>query len=192
MRIIGGRAGGRRLSVPPSGTRPTTDRVREALFSSLDAQVRSGFGDWGAIRVLDLFAGSGAVGLEAVSRGAVHATLVERDRRCLDVLRSNVAAIDPHATVVAADAFTWAPTGGPYGVVYLDPPYAVPDEDVRDLLDRLHLSGALEDQALVVVERARTASSPWPDQRFAAVHERDYGDTRLWYGRAPATWDEEE
>lgn len=192
MRIIGGKAGGRRLAVPPAGTRPTTDRVREALFSSLDAEVRRRFGGWDDVRVLDLFAGSGAVGLESMSRGAVHATLVERDRRCLEVLRSNVAAIDPRATVVAADALTWAPSGGPYAFVYADPPYAMADDDVRALLHRLCLRGTLVDDALVVVERSRSASSPWPTECFTALRDRDYGDTRLWYGQVTTSVDEEE
>ncbi|MGA0091699.1 MAG: RsmD family RNA methyltransferase, partial [Candidatus Nanopelagicales bacterium] len=100
MRIIAGNAGGRRLDAPPPGTRPTTDRVREALFSSLDSAIRLEHGGWDGVRVLDLFAGSGAVGLEAMSRGAGSATLVERDRRCAEVLRRNVAAVAPSAHVV--------------------------------------------------------------------------------------------
>jgi 16S rRNA (guanine966-N2)-methyltransferase len=187
MRIIAGTAGGRRLAVPPEGTRPTTDRVREALFSSLDTHVRIDHGDWNRVRVLDLFAGSGAVGLEALSRGAAGATLVERDRRCLEVLRANVATVDPRARVVAADAFAWVPDGGPFDLAYIDPPYAVSDDDVRRLLEQLSSRGAFADDALIVVERSQRSSSPWPGQSVEPLRERAYGDTRLWYGRASLT-----
>lgn len=183
MRIIAGAAGGRRLSAPPEGTRPTTDRVREALFSSLNTYLRDTRLDWSEIHVLDLFAGSGAVGLEALSRGAASATLIERGRRCLQVLRANVQAVDPRAVVVPVDAFAWAPDGHRFGLVYLDPPYEVSDRDVQGLLARLHDQGAFDDDALIVVERSRRSASPWPPTGFEAVRERDYGDTRLWYGR---------
>lgn len=188
MRIIAGRSGGRRLFAPPAGTRPTTDRVREALFSSLDPHVLEQHGGWDGVLVLDLFAGSGAVGLEAMSRGAAGATLVERDRRCLDVLKRNVASVDERARVVAADATTWRPEGGPYDLVYVDPPYALPDDEVRAILADLAAHGALSDGALVVVERSTRSSAPWPASPPAAgweqLRRRVYGDTALWYGRA--------
>lgn len=191
MRIIAGRAGGRRLAGPPEGTRPTTDRVREALFSSLDSHVRQRLGDWGTVRVLDLFAGSGAVGLEAMSRGASYATLVEKDRRCLAVLRSNVARVDPRAHVVAADVLAWAPDGQAFDIAYADPPYALSDDDVRALLARLRREGAFAEGALIIVERSQRSPSPWPDSGFEALRDRDYGDTRLWYGQVSALVDEE-
>ena len=184
MRIIAGQAGGRRLAAPPVGTRPTTDRVREALFSSLDTHVRETYGGWSEIRFLDLFAGSGAVGLEAMSRGAAEATLVERDRRCLEVLRRNVATVDARARVVAADATRWHPEGGPYDVVYVDPPYALADDDVRGVLAALVSHGALAEGALAVVERSARAQAPWPHSGWDELRKRDYGDTALWYGRA--------
>lgn len=187
MRIIAGSAGGRRLAAPPDGTRPTTDRVREALFSSLDALVRGEFGGWREMRVLDLFAGSGAVALEAMSRGSECATLVERDRRCLAVLRANVAAVAPRGRVISADALTWVPTGGPFDLVYIDPPYSMADDDVRGLLARLFAQGALASDAIVVVERSHRSESPWPAAGFVDLRERDYGDTRLWYGRVSPT-----
>ena len=184
MRIIAGHAGGRRLAAPPDGTRPTTDRVREALFSSLDAHVREHLGGWGNVTVLDLFAGSGAIGLEAMSRGARGATLVERDRRCLAVLRRNVAEVDPRARIVSADVASWRPDGGPYDVVYVDPPYAVPDDDVRALLASLAKGGSLAEEALVIVERSFRSPEPWPASGWVPLRKRDYGDTALWYGRA--------
>jgi 16S rRNA (guanine966-N2)-methyltransferase len=183
MRIIAGDAGGRRLAAPPAGTRPTTDRVREALFSSLDSHVLEAHGGWSEVRFLDLFAGSGAVGLEAMSRGAASAWLVERDRRCLAVLRANVAAVDPAARVEGADAFAWAPVDAPFDVAYVDPPYAVPDDDVRRLLERMLRLEAFAKGALVVVERSQRSEAPWPASGFEHVREKDYGDTRLWYGR---------
>lgn len=187
MRIIAGSAGGRRILAPPQGTRPTTDRVREALFSSLDSHVSSHPGGWGGVRMLDLFAGSGAVGLEAMSRGAASVTLVEHDRRVLEVLRRNVAVVDPRANVVAADAFAWRPTGDPYDIVFVDPPYSVPDEKVRDLLAGLIAQGILTEGALIVVERSQRSGAPWPADHGDADHvdsvrKREYGDTVLWYG----------
>src|SRR6476469_10915414 len=122
-RIIAGRAGGRRIAVPPAGTRPTSDRVREALFSALTADP----GLDGAA-VLDLCAGSGALGLEALSRGAAHALFVESDRRAAAVLRRNVAGLGLPGCVVRAApaaAVLAAPADRSYDVVLVDPPYAV-------------------------------------------------------------------
>jgi len=191
MRIIAGRAGGRRLAVPPEGTRPTTDRVREALFSSLDTYVREMAGDWSGVRMLDLFAGSGAVGLEALSRGAASATLVERDRRCLEVLGRNVAAVDPRAQVVGADALTWTAVGGPFDLVFVDPPYAHTDDEVRRVLSALIAQHALAVGALVVVERSHRSQEPWPPAGVEHLRKRDYGDTALWYGQVSAIAEEE-
>jgi 16S rRNA (guanine966-N2)-methyltransferase len=182
VRIIGGSAGGRRLAAPPASTRPTTDRVREALFSSLEARID----DWSGVRVLDLFAGSGAIGLEALSRGASDATLVERDRRCLEILRRNAQSIAPGARVIAHDALTWTPDRA-FDFVYLDPPYAMPDDDVRALLDSLGRAGALASDALVVVERSTRSESPWPSSGWDGERRRDYGETSLWYGRHTGT-----
>lgn len=179
MRIIAGRAGGRRLSAAPDGTRPTTDRVREALFSALGSMV----GDWSSVRVLDLFAGSGAVGLEALSRGARSATLVESDRRCLEILRRNAAAVDPAAVVVAADVLRWVADGGPYDLVYVDPPYAMTQADVQSVLGGLGADGVLAPGALVVVERSRRSPEPWPATGWEGLRRKDYGETTLWYGR---------
>ena len=113
-RIIAGSAGGRRLAVPPAGTRPTSDRVREALFSALDSEWRTRGIGWPEVRVLDLYAGSGALGLEALSRGASQAVLVERSRAAAGILRTNVATVDlPGAVVLARDVAQLATTPPP-------------------------------------------------------------------------------
>jgi 16S rRNA (guanine966-N2)-methyltransferase len=193
-RIISGAFGGRRLDVPAGvGTRPTSDRVREALFGRLDHQdVLSG------ARVLDLYAGSGALGLEAVSRGAAAATFVEQDRPTAEVLRRNVAALVPAGE--AGQAGTPAPvvdvvvepvqrallrgTDQPYDVVLADPPYPLAEDDLADVLALLPQHGWLSVDALVVVERSARSPEPrWP-ARLARVDERRYGETRLWWARA--------
>jgi 16S rRNA (guanine966-N2)-methyltransferase len=189
-RVIAGAAGGRRLTVPPGrGTRPTSDRAREALFSTLTS-LRGPVGLAGA-RFLDLYAGSGAVGLEALSRGAAHVLLVERDRRALDALRTNAAAVDlPGARVLADDVVHVAAGAGPdepYDVVFLDPPYEVPAHGVADVLGRLAAGGWLAPGSLVVVERSsRDPAWTWPDG-VEAVQDRRYGEAALWYGRAAGT-----
>jgi 16S rRNA (guanine966-N2)-methyltransferase len=175
-RIIAGAAGGRRIAVPPAGTRPTSDRVREALFSALVADP----GLDGAA-VLDLCAGSGALGLEALSRGAAHALFVEADRRAAGVLRRNVAALAlPGAEVraAAAAAVLGAPADRAYDVVLVDPPYATPDVEVAGWLAAAHTHGWLAAEAVVVVERGRGGAFPWPPP-LEAVRERRYGDTVL-------------
>ena len=180
-RIVAGVAGGRRLVVPPSGTRPTSDRVREALFSALDSDP----GLDGAA-VLDLCAGSGALGLEALSRGAVHALFVESDRRAAAVLRRNVADLGlPGAVVRAATAAAVLakPADRRYDVVLVDPPYDVPAAEVAGWLAEAEARERLAPDAVVVVERAaREGGFPWPAP-LRAVRERRYGDTVLHVAR---------
>jgi 16S rRNA (guanine966-N2)-methyltransferase len=180
-RIIAGTAGGRRLAVPPRGTRPTSDRVREALFSALEHDP----GLDGAA-VLDLCAGSGALGLEALSRGAGHALLVESDRRAAAVLRRNVADLGLDGAEVRA-APAAAVLGGPaprrFDVVLVDPPYEVPDAEVAGWLAAAAAHGWLAADATVVVERRAGPAFGWPAP-LAARRERRYGDTVLHIGRA--------
>lgn len=170
-RLIGGTAGGRRIAVPPTGTRPTSDRVREALFSLLEAR--------GAIddaQVLDLFAGSGALGLEALSRGASTAVLVERDPRACGVITSNASVAGVRGAVVrrsAVTAFLRRPAG-PVDLVFVDPPYADPVDDVLALLVPWLAPGAL-----VVVERdVRSPAPVWP-AGVEPEEPRRYGETAL-------------
>lgn len=179
-RIVAGRAGGRRLLVPPAGTRPTSDRVREALFSAL---VHDPGLDGAA--VLDLCAGSGALGLEALSRGAAHALFVESDRRAAAVLRRNIAALGlPGAAVRASPAASvLAETADrAFDVMLVDPPYDVPDAEVAGWLAAAAGNGWLAADATVVVERsARSGAFHWP-QPLSGVRERRYGETALHTG----------
>ncbi|HEX5596212.1 MAG TPA: 16S rRNA (guanine(966)-N(2))-methyltransferase RsmD [Micromonosporaceae bacterium] len=183
-RIVAGRLGGRRIVAPPGErTRPTSDRVREALFSSLETMT-----DLAGARFADLYAGSGAVGLEAYSRGAAQVLLVESDARSARIIRENLAALRaaPAARLVAAkvaQVLSTAPEGGPYDIVFADPPYDVPDREVTSVLAALADGGWLADRAVVVVERA-TRSGPvtWVDD-ITEERSRRYGETTLWYGR---------
>jgi 16S rRNA (guanine966-N2)-methyltransferase len=176
-RVIAGSARGRRIAVPDgASTRPTSDRAREGLFSSLLSLV-----DLQRARVLDLYAGSGALGLEALSRGALSATLVENDPQAVAVLRENVERLGlPGAHVVAVDVarFLAVEPEPRYDLALLDPPY---DLDVVPVLELLR--PWLVDDAVVAVERAtRGPALAWP-QGYEPVRERRYGAATLWYAR---------
>ena len=183
-RIIGGTAGGRRINTPiGQHTRPTTDRVREALFSSIEAWC----GSLQGLRFLDLYAGSGAVGLEAWSRGAGVVTLVESDRRTAKLISDNARAlgfakVDVVASPVAATLAK--PPSAPYDVAFLDPPYPLDEEAVAEQLALLSDGGWLVPGAMVVVERSSRSPEPrWPTGIETERHKR-YGETTLWYGHA--------
>ncbi|MDG4792567.1 16S rRNA (guanine(966)-N(2))-methyltransferase RsmD [Micromonospora sp. WMMD1082] len=183
-RIVAGNLGGRRIAAPPgAGTRPTSDRVREALFSSVQAEI-----DLDGARFADLYAGSGAVGLEALSRGAAHVLLVESDPRAARVVRENVATLRaaPAARLVTgkvATVLAAGPDGGPYDVVFADPPYAVPGDAVTAMLTALVDEGWLAPDAMVVVERSgRSGPVEWVEG-VTGQRSRRYGETTLWYGR---------
>lgn len=183
-RIIGGAAGGRRIDTPRgAATRPTTDRVREALFSSIE----SWLGSLSGLRFLDLYAGSGAVGLEAWSRGAGIVTFVEQDRRTARLVTTNAQAIGFTSANVLTMPVERALSRGPaapYDLVFSDPPYDVPPEQVRTDLDLLLANDWLVPHALVVIERsARGSTHEWPPGIEPRTHKR-YGETSLWYGHA--------
>ncbi|MFD4244811.1 16S rRNA (guanine(966)-N(2))-methyltransferase RsmD [Streptomyces sp. NPDC058525] len=186
-RVIAGSAGGRRLAVPPgTGTRPTSDRMREGLFSTWES-----LHGVAAARVLDLYAGSGAVGLEALSRGAGHALLVETDPKAAKSIRDNIKAVGlPGAEFRSgrAEQVVAAKAGGePYDIVFLDPPYAVGHDDLGEILLTLRSNGWLTEDALVTVERStRSGAFPWPEG-FEPLRSRKYGEGTLWYGRAAFT-----
>ena len=188
-RIIAGFAGSLTLAVPGTGTRPTSDRVREAIFSALDSRNLL----VGA-RVLDLYAGSGALGLEAASRGAAHVMLVERDARAARVCRANAARVleasahPPAVQVVArsvaaslASASALASASGLWDVAFLDPPYEFSDEDLA--ADLALLVPLLAADAVVLVERAtRSPEPPWP-AGLTLDRSKKHGDTTLWWAQ---------
>ena len=179
-RIIAGTARGRRLSVPAGGARPTTDRVRESMFASLDHML----GGFTGARVLDLFAGSGALGLEAASRGAADVVLVERDRSSAAVARTNadVVGVPGVRVVVASVAAHLAGEPDPFDLVLADPPYDTAATDVEVVLGRL-AQGWLAPHAVVMVERpTRGGAFHWPSG-LVALRQRAYGATTLWYGQ---------
>jgi 16S rRNA (guanine966-N2)-methyltransferase len=196
-RIIAGRARGRRLAVPPGDrTRPTGDRAREGLFSALEAEFGGPAGLSG-ISVLDLFAGSGALGLEALSRGARAVLLVEADRRVTRVIAKNLAVVGLPGARVLTDRAERAvagppPAEAPFDLVLLDPPYAVADAAVVTILTALADGGWLAADAVVVLERSsRDADFPWP-AGYEGTRTKDYGEARMnfavWYVRgAPPT-----
>lgn len=181
-RIVSGKVGGRRIAVPPRGTRPTSDRVREAIFSTLQSRV-----DLDGVRVLDLYAGSGALGLEALSRGAGHARFVESDRRAAAVLRRNATELGLASIVeiTAASVRTVLadPPTEPYDLVLADPPYSQLGPELTAVLDALVVNRWLPSGALLVIERsAHDPAVSWPEG-VAAVTERKYGDTLVYYGQ---------
>jgi len=182
-RIVAGVHGGRRLATPPGRlTRPTADRVREALFNSLGTLT-----ELAGARFADLYAGSGAVGLEAASRGASHVLLVEAEPRAARAVRSNIVALGLAEVVTLATAkveqvLAQAPAA-PFDVVFADPPYPLAEEQLGTVLAALADGGWLADGAVAVVERsARSPQPPWPPG-LGLIRSRRYGETALWYGR---------
>jgi 16S rRNA (guanine966-N2)-methyltransferase len=180
-RIVAGTAGGRRLAVPPRGTRPTSERVREALFSAVQAAI-----DLAGARVLDLYAGSGALGIEALSRGAAEATFVESDRSALAVLERNVVTVGlPGAELrrgTVRSVLAGAP-GRPYDLVLADPPYDLAGPELAAMLGALVEGGWTRPDTVVVVERARRSGPPdWPEP-LRPSKVRRYGDTELHWAR---------
>lgn len=186
-RIIGGTAGGRRIETPKGdGTRPTSDRVREALFSTLQAH----FGVFDRLSVLDLYAGSGAIALEAASRGAAYVVAVEADRSTAKVIERNARALDSVVEAVAQPVarFLAQPARTQVDLVFLDPPYPLAEADLGHDLALLVDHGWLADHALVVVERGSRSPEPtWPEGIKPLPGKRrmkKYGETALWYAAA--------
>ncbi len=191
-RIVSGTAGGRTLKVPPRGTRPTSERVREALFSRLDhMDVLRG------ARVLDLYAGSGALGLEAASRGAARVDLVERSRGAAQVAAGNArgAGFESLTRVHATDVRSYlttrsgqVPLGGDVDLAFLDPPYEVGEEELTGVLDLL--APWMTPDALVVVERSTRSPEPdWPEH-LNLEERRAWGETAVWFAGPPLPADE--
>lgn len=197
-RVIAGEAGGRRLAVPGGReTRPTSDRAREGLFATISSIT----GSLAGARVLDLYAGSGAVGLEALSRGAGHVLLVEAAARAGRVIKENIATLGFSGAEVIVDRVERVLTRGPlapggtsgdarYDVVFADPPYAVDGAELSAMLTALADRAWLAPGALVIVERA-TRSGPvhWP-AGYVQDRARRYGEATFWYGLAAETPEE--
>ncbi len=182
-RIVAGAAGGRRLrTVPGDATRPTGERVREALFSTLVSQL----GDLTGTRFLDLYAGTGAVGLEALSRGAAAAVLVEHDRRAAATISRNASDLALTGITVVPEpvlSFLQRAPSSPFDIVFCDPPYALPGPDVAAVVRRLVEAPWLAPGGVIVVERSKRDPLPtWP-AGVQELQQRRYGDTLLWYGR---------
>ena len=182
-RIISGFAGSLTLHVPKSGTRPTSDRVREAIFSALDARDALH-----GMRVVDLYAGSGALGLEAASRGARVVTLVENNYGAAGMCRKNSEAVQrsaPKGTDLkiqvssqAVQSFL-ATTRDGFDVVFIDPPYDLSEVELGNNLSAL--APLLADDALVVLERSSRSPEPQWGAQLVLERRKDYGDTTVWY-----------
>ena len=182
MRIIAGKFRGRKLDAPSGETtRPTTDRVREAMFSSIASLAGN---DMGGGSVLDAFAGSGALGLEALSRGALSATFVDSDRSALTVIKKNVEALGAvgHAAVVSGDVVELARRnalpGAPFALLLLDPPYRLEPTTVVELLGILAENDLLEDGAVVMWEHSKLVAPAWPGE-FCLEKHKKYGTTEV-------------
>jgi 16S rRNA (guanine966-N2)-methyltransferase len=185
-RIIAGQAGGRRLAVPAGrSTRPTSDRTREGLFSTVVAI----FGSLEGVTVLDMYAGSGAVGLEALSRGAHDVLLIESDPHAAQVIRHNIEAVGLPGVRLLHDKVDRVLRRGPgqaapRRLVFADPPYLMRDEELAATLATLVARSWLAADALLIVERdARSEPPTWP-AGISLDRSRRYGETTLWYGRA--------
>jgi 16S rRNA (guanine(966)-N(2))-methyltransferase RsmD len=184
-RIVAGRYGGRRIAAPSGlDTRPTSDRVREALFSTLESLT-----SMEGARFADLYAGSGAVGLEAASRGAAVVLLVEADPRAARVARTNIAALAAGPAVTLANGKVATvlgggpPDGKPYDVVFADPPYAMSESEIEAVQAGLVRHGWLAPDAVLVLERSARSPGPIWVPAITSERSRRYGETVLWYGR---------
>jgi 16S rRNA (guanine966-N2)-methyltransferase len=185
MRIIAGRAKGRNIDAVASATRPTSDRAREALFSTLASE----FGDFDGLHVLDLYAGTGAIALEALSRGASVVHAVEKDEPAAQAIEKNYENIKSaqcpgmfHLYTMGVSRFLQDKAQLQYHFVYVDPPYDLDDLDVIETLIQLVSGGFLHPQALIAVERnSRVREISWPDG-LEQVREKNYGQATIFYG----------
>mgnify|MGYP000107748017 CR=1 FL=1 len=185
MRIIAGLAKGRTIDAVSSSTRPTSDRAREALFSTLASE----FGSYEDLHVLDLYAGTGAIALEALSRGAAIVHAVEKDDAAAKAITSNHENLKTahcpgifHLYAMSVHRFLQDKAAQPYHFIYIDPPYEVDDLDVVENLIQLRDGGYLHPQALIAVERnSRVKEISWPDG-MEALREKNYGQATIFYG----------
>ena len=183
MRIIAGVAKGRNLSTVAGATRPTSDRAREALFSTLLSE----FGEFENLNFLDLFAGSAAVGLEALSRGASIVHSVEKDDSAIKTIRANQEIVEKakpegkfHLYAMSAQKFLGNP-GQQYDIIFIDPPYEFSDQAVHELLDLIFKNNFIRSGGVIVVERATKGSQiKWPAP-LKELRTKEYGVATLYY-----------
>ena len=187
MRVISGRFKGMALTTPKPGTRPTTDRTKEAIFSHLDS--------WGALddaRVLDLFAGTGALGIEALSRGACELVAVESAAPAAALIAKTLTALKHNrswepgmsAHVVRARAEKYASSASaiaPFDVIFIDPPYAFETEACNQLLADLTGRELTGDGTVIVLERSTRSDEPTAPEGWSIADRRDYGETAVYY-----------
>lgn len=186
MRIIAGVAKGRTLSTVAGATRPTSDRAREGLFSSLISE----FGDFTALHVLDLFAGSGAIGLEALSRGAGVVHCVEKNEAACKTISKNAELVAKsqapglfHLYSMSVQRFLEVAASSRYDIVYIDPPYDFSDVELYKCLVQLRSGDFVKEDSVIAVERAsKTGTMKWPSG-FEAIRERNYGQAVIYYGK---------
>ncbi len=186
MRVISGRFKGVALATPKQGTRPTTDRAKEAIFSHLDS--------WGVLdgaRVLDLFAGTGALGIEALSRGARELVAVESSKPAAVLISKTVAQLRRNRSwdsdmrvqvlVKRAEQFVGSPAVQPFDVIFIDPPYAFATEDCNQLLRNLVDNGLAGEQSIIMLERSARSDNPAPPTGWQVTQHRNYGETAVFY-----------
>jgi len=185
LRIIAGVAKGRTLGTVAGATRPTSDRAREGLFSSLLSE----FGDFLGLHVLDLFGGSGAIALEALSRGATLVHIVEKDPEAQKTIENNFELVNKnkpagkfHLYSMSAQIFVSDAPKEKYHIVYIDPPFDFLDVEIQEILSKLHAGSFLKDDAVIAVERtAKRSNFLWPEG-YSALRERNYGQATIFYG----------
>jgi 16S rRNA (guanine966-N2)-methyltransferase len=186
MRVIGGVARGKLLHSPPDTTRPTSDRAREGLFSTLTSE----FGSIEHLRFLDLFSGSGAIGAEALSRGAAHVDCVEHHGPTAKICQENLALInnasgDFQVVSTKVEKFLADFQERHYDIIFMDPPYEVANQVIEEMLDVIGKSGFLKPDGVIVVERESKAPVfKWPTP-FAVLKVRTYGQGSMYYGYIP-------
>lgn len=184
MRIIAGVAKGRSLSSVAGATRPTSDRAREAIYSTLTSE----FGDFLGLHILDLFAGSGAMALEALSRGATLVHCVEKDDAAAKTISINSALVQKaqpvgafHLFHMAVQKFVEGPAQNQYHFIYIDPPYDFSDSELTIILEKLHSNNFCKDDAVIAVERATKSAAPkWPEG-YEPSRTKIYGQASIYY-----------
>ena len=184
MRIIAGVAKGRSLSSVAGATRPTSDRAREAIFSTLTSE----FGDFLGLHILDLFSGSGAMALEALSRGAFLVHCVEKDDAATKTITTNSALVQKaqpvgtfHLFHMSVQKFVESTPENQYHFVYIDPPYDFADSEITTILQDLHSNNFFKDGAVIAIERATKSAKPlWP-QGYEPSRTKVYGQASIYY-----------